>query len=144
VCARRMAMHVADLRPSRDFPSVSIPDWEYGEAVTSDEAVVVEHNWNEVRTCMWDYVGIVRTDRRLERAWRRIRNLRQEIHEYYLDYLVTSDILELRNIAAVAELIVRSARMRRESRGLHYTLDCPTTDSEPRDTVIDDPAGSHI
>ena len=144
VCARRMAMQVADLRPSRDFPSVSIPDWEYGEAVTSDEAVVVEHNWNEVRTCMWDYVGIVRTDRRLERAWRRIRNLRQEIHEYYLDYLVTSDILELRNIAAVAELIVRSARMRRESRGLHYTLDCPTTDSELRDTIIDDPAGSHI
>ncbi|MBT7065323.1 MAG: L-aspartate oxidase, partial [Verrucomicrobia bacterium] len=109
VCARRMANQIATLRPPGDFPTVSIPDWEYGEAVTSDEAVVVEHNWNEVRTCMWDYVGIVRTDRRLERAWRRIRNLRHEIHEYYLDYLVTSDILELRNIAAVAELIVRSA-----------------------------------
>jgi len=96
-----------------------------------------------VRTCMWDYVGIVRTDKRLERARRRIRNLRQEIREYYLDYLPTPDILELRNIAGVAELIVRSAQARRESRGLHYTLDYPETAGEAVDTVIADPAGSH-
>ncbi len=144
VCARRMAAQLAALKPSHEFSTVNIPDWEYGEAVTSDEAVVVEHNWNEVRTCMWDYVGIVRTDRRLERAWRRIRNLRQEIHEYYLDYLVTSDTLELRNIADVAELIIRSAQMRRESRGLHYTLDCPSPLSKSGDTVIADLAGSHL
>jgi len=143
VCADALASAVEEMprRGSCDRPL--IPDWVYGDAVTSDEAVVVEHNWNEVRTCMWDYVGIVRTDKRLERAHRRIRNLRQEIREYYLDYLPTPDILELRNIAAVAELIVRSARARRESRGLHYTLDYPETAAEAADTVIADPAGSH-
>ena len=90
---------------------------------------------------MWDYVGIVRTDRRLERARTRIENLRQEIRAYYLDYLVMPDILELRNIADVAELIVRSAQYRRESRGLHYTLDYPQTDDAAVDTVIADRAG---
>jgi hypothetical protein len=95
--------------------------------VPSDEAVVVEHNWNEVRTCMWDYVGIVRTDKRLDRALRRISNLRREIREYYLDYLVTPDVLELRNIAAVAELVDPLRPAAKESRGLHYTLDYPGT-----------------
>jgi len=106
--------------------------------------VVVEHNWNEVRQCMWDYVGIVRTNRRLDRAYRRIRNLRQEIREYYHDYLVTGDVLELRNIAAVAELIIRSAQLRQESRGLHYTLDYPSLLPTARNTVISDPAGENI
>ena len=144
VCARRMAEQIAGARAAGDFSAVKIPDWEYGEAVSSDEAVVVEHNWSEVRTCMWDYVGIVRTDRRLERALRRIANLRMEIHEYYMDYLVTSDVLELRNIAAVAELIVRSAQMRKESRGLHYTLDYPEKMGRAVDTVICDPAGGRV
>ena len=144
VCARRMAGKLSKCRPASEFERVDIPDWEYGEAVSSDEAVVVEHNWNEVRTCMWDYVGIVRTDRRLERAWRRIRNLRMEIHEYYMNYLVTADILELRNIAAVAELIVRSAQMRKESRGLHYTLDYKNQLPVVNDTVICDPPGSVV
>ncbi len=144
VCARRMSASVASMTSAGEFPVVSIPDWEYGEAVTSDEAVVVEHNWNEVRTCMWDYVGIVRTDRRLERAWHRIRNLRHEIREYYRDYLVTGDILELRNIADVAALIIRSAKARKESRGLHYTLDYPDAGQVSSDTVIADPAGAHV
>lgn len=144
VCARRMTDRLLAQKPPDEHAVVDIPDWEYGEAVPSDEAIVVEHNWNEVRTCMWDYVGIVRTDRRLERASHRIRNLRREIREYYLDYLVTHDILELRNIAAVAELIVRSAQQRRESRGLHYTLDYPNTAATPTDTLIADPAGSHV
>ena len=113
-----------------------IPDWEYGTAVASDEAVMVAHNWMEVRTCMWDYVGIVRTNKRLERALRRIRNLRREIREYYFDYLVTADTLELRNLALVAELIVRSAMRRKERRGLHYTLDYPETRRIARDTVL--------
>jgi L-aspartate oxidase len=128
--------------PCRD---IEIPAWRYGDAVPSDEAVVVEHNWNEVRTCMWDYVGIVRTDKRLERALRRIRNLRAEIRQYYLAYLVTADVLELRNIADVAELVVRSAMLRRESRGLHYTLDHPRPDPSrpPQDTCIADPPGGH-
>jgi L-aspartate oxidase len=141
VCAHALDGKLGTLPPASDYPRVRIPDWEYGTAVPSDEAVVVEHNWNEVRTCMWDYVGIVRTDKRLERAMRRIRNVRQEIRQYYLDYLVTADILELRNIADVGELIIRSAQQRRESRGLHYTLDCPSLLPEARNTVIRDAPG---
>ncbi len=141
VCSHLMAEALdADYFPG-DLPD--FPRWETGGAVSSDEAIVVEHNWNEVRTCMWDYVGIVRSSKRLERAWRRIHTLRQEIREYYLDYLLTVDILELRNIAAVAELIVRSAQLRKESRGLHYTLDYPGLLPEAHETVISDAPGSH-
>ncbi len=122
--------------PQRLPDPLRIPDWQYGTAVASDEAVMVAHNWMEIRTCMWDYVGIVRTDKRLERARRRIRNLRREIREYYFDYLVTPDTLELRNLALAAELIVRSAMRRKESRGLHYTLDHPETRRMARNTVL--------
>jgi L-aspartate oxidase len=147
VCARKTAdMILEALEQSTDEHLVEIPDWQLGDAVPSDEAVVVEHNWNEVRTCMWDYVGIVRTDKRLERARRRILMLQSEIRQYYLAYLVTPDVLELRNIAAVAYLIIRSARARRESRGLHYTLDYPgMDDSKPAaDTRIVDPPGGAV
>ena len=145
VCARLMAKTVAEKAATLlAGKRVPVPDWEFHGAVPSDEEIVVEHNWNEVRQCMWDYVGIVRTDRRLERAARRIRNLRQEIREYYHDYLVTGDVLELRNIAAVAELIIRSAALRKESRGLHYTLDYPETGPIAQDTVIADPAGEKV
>jgi L-aspartate oxidase len=141
VCATKMAARIAELPAPATFERVEILPWQVGDAVPSDEAVVVEHNWNEVRTCMWDYVGIVRTDKRLERALRRVRNLRHEIREYYLDYLVTPDVLELRNIAAVAELIVRSAMQRKESLGLHYTLDYTGRIPGRNDTVIADPPG---
>lgn len=146
VCSHKMAERLKETAGQCVAPTAGIPQWEYGDAVASDEAVVVEHNWNEVRTCMWDYVGIVRTDKRLDRALRRIRNLRSEIREYYWEYLVTADILELRNIADVAELIIRSALMRKESRGLHYTLDYPgpDTSSPPHSTVIVDKAGDHL
>ncbi len=142
VCARALGQTLAGSPPAADARLPAIPDWQAGAAVPSDEAVVVAHNWSEVRTCMWDYVGIVRTDKRLERARTRIVNLRREIREYYLQYLITGDTLELRNLADVADLIVRSAQLRRESRGLHFTLDCPQTAATPVDTFIaDDPGG---
>ncbi|MDD4736881.1 MAG: L-aspartate oxidase [Kiritimatiellae bacterium] len=127
VCGGNAAEHIvrSGHAGQAEVRGITIPDWEQGDAVPSDEAVVVEHNWNEVRTCMWDYVGIVRTNKRLARAARRLAVLRQEIRQYYLAYLITPDTLELRNLAAVAELITRSAFMRHESRGLHYTLDYP-------------------
>ena len=135
VSAHAMAQRlVAQKRP--DFSDVAIPAWESGHAVPSDEAVIVAHNWAEVRTCMWDYVGIVRSAKRLERAFRRIRNIRGEIRQYYFDYLITADTLDLRNLADVAELIIRSAHQRRESRGLHYTLDYPAKLPEARDTIL--------
>ncbi|MBP7274933.1 MAG: L-aspartate oxidase [Kiritimatiellae bacterium] len=148
VCSWNAARAIAIERGERGTPKdrIEIPPWTTGSAVPSDEAVVVEHNWNEVRTAMWDYVGIVRTRKRLDRALRRIRNLRREIRDYYLSYLVTPDVIELRNISAVAELIIRSAQSRLESRGLHYMLDYPDADPARagRDTILSDRPGGPI
>lgn len=141
VMAASAAKRIGELRCERSPLDVQIPDWQEGDSVDSNEAVVVEHNWDEIRTCLWDYVGIVRTDKRLQRAYRRIDNLRHEIREYYLDYRVTPDVIELRNLAAVAWLIVRSAMERRESRGLHFTLDCPETSTRAVDTILRDGPG---
>ncbi len=145
VCGHASARDIL-AQPRSRRRRIRIPPWKTGDAVPSDEAVVVAHNWDEVRRVMWDYVGIVRTNRRLARALRRITNLRREIRAYYRDYLVTSDLLELRNIAAVAEMVIRSAMLRRESRGLHYTLDYPyLAQSMCRDTVIHDlPGGGAV
>jgi L-aspartate oxidase len=116
----------------------AIDPWDYGTATNSDEEVVVAHNWHEIRLCMWNYVGIVRSNKRLVRALRRIQMIQEEIADYYWDFLITSDLIELRNIATVAELIVRCALEREESRGLHYTIDFPETDDIhwKRDTLI--------
>jgi L-aspartate oxidase len=136
VCAHRAAQKVIahPLPPGE----VTIPEWQSGNASDADELVVVSHNWDEIRRLMWDYVGIVRTNKRLERALTRISNLQAEIQEYYWDFIVTADLLELRNIATVAELIVRSALQRPESRGLNYNLDYPNPDPEwgQRDTIL--------
>jgi L-aspartate oxidase len=117
-------------------PPVTRP-WDESRVTDSDEEVVVSHNWDELRRFMWDYVGIVRSTKRLERAAHRIKNLRKEVHDYYSDFRVTPDLIELRNLVQVADLIVRSARRRHESRGLHYSLDYPQTDAVPRDTILD-------
>ncbi len=136
VCAHRAAQKVMGHPAAAvDF---SIPAWEPGNAANPDEQVVISHNWDEIRRLMWDYVGIVRTNKRLQRARSRIANLQEEIRQYYWDFLVTSDLLELRNIATVAELIVASALQRPESRGLNYNLDYPNQDPAwaQRDTVL--------
>ncbi|MFP6815504.1 MAG: L-aspartate oxidase [Pseudomonadales bacterium] len=115
---------------------VSIPKWDESQVTDSDEDVIIAHNWEELRRFMWDYVGIVRTDKRLQRAQRRIDMLKQEVHEYYSHYRVSNDLIELRNLIHVAELIVRSALARRESRGLHYTLDHPEMSNRCDDTIL--------
>lgn len=117
-------------------PPQVMPNWDESQVTNSDEDVVISHNWDELRRFMWDYVGIVRTDKRLQRALRRAELLQQEINEYYRNYKVTNDLLELRNLAKVAELIIRSAMARKESRGLHYTLDYPDLLPEAKDTVL--------
>ncbi|MDU3498081.1 MAG: L-aspartate oxidase [Enterobacter hormaechei] len=106
-------------------PTTHLPAWDESRVENPDELVVIQHNWHELRLFMWDYVGIVRTTKRLERALRRIMMLQQEIDEYYANFRVSNNLLELRNLVQVAELIVRCAMMRKESRGLHYTLDYP-------------------
>lgn len=132
--AARAAIGRLGEEPRVDFP---IPDWDIGAAVESHEGVVVAQNWAEIRYFMWNYVGIVRTNRRLERALRRIGVIQQEIREYYWEVRITPDLLELRNLAHVAELIIRSAQARKESRGLHYNLDYPiTSDRWLRDTIL--------
>ncbi len=134
-----VAHRAADVVKVEKFPALEkeIPSWQSGSAQDPDELVVIYHNWREIRQLMWDYVGIVRTTKRLERAASRLESLREEVQDYYWNYKMSCDLIELRNLVLVASLIVRSALQRHESRGLHFTLNYPRTDEGvPVDTVI--------
>ncbi len=138
VYAGRAYQHSTEALKGLKTDSRDIPAWDSGTATNSDEMVVVSQNWDEIRRTMWNYVGIVRSDKRLARAMRRIKLIQDEIEEYYWNFIVTSDLVELRNIATVAELIVTCAQQRKESRGLHYTIDYPERDevNGRKDTYI--------
>jgi L-aspartate oxidase len=137
VFAEAAARHSLERLPQVPAPG-DIPAWESGDATESHEAVVITQNWDELRRFMWNYVSIVRSDRRLARAQRRIELLKQEINEYYWDFQLTPDLIELRNLATVASLITRAAQFRKESRGLHYNIDYPERNDAryARDTLL--------
>src|SRR5437667_3923538 len=138
VVARRACEALVREFPKEQDDKIALPEWISGNVQDVDELVVIYHNWDEIRRLMWDYVGVVRTDKRLQRAASRLRNLQREIREFYWNFKVSVDLLELRNLATVAALIVDSALLRKESRGLHYTLDYPQTDEANfrHDTVV--------
>ncbi|GFD70206.1 L-aspartate oxidase [Alteromonas sp. KUL156] len=135
VFASAAAEDILKKLPSADCKE-SIAPWDESQVSNSDEEVIIQHNWHELRLFMWDYVGIVRTDKRLERAMRRIKLLEQEITEYYSHFRVSNNLLELRNLVTVAELIVRCAMERKESRGLHFNLDHPEQLDDPKPTIL--------
>ena len=138
VYARAAAADITQQLDQVAMPA-SLPTWDTSQVTDSDEDVIIAHNWDELRRFMWDYVGIVRTNKRLQRAEHRVRLLLDEIHEFYSNYKVSRDLIELRNLAQVAELMIHSAMRRHESRGLHYTLDYPDLLPQARDTILTPP-----
>ena len=137
VYSHRVYTRIAKSFRQTELSDLPILPWDAGDTSESDDSIVVTNNWDEIRRCMWNYVGIVRSDKRLARALRRIEMIQREIHEYYWNYKVTKDLIELRNITTVAKLIVQSALARKESRGLHFTIDYPDSkDAFLKDTIL--------
>ena len=144
VMAARSAEYILKELDMNSIPPVTFPEWEPGDAVEPDEVIIISHNWSELRRLMWNYVGIVRSTKRLLRAKERLDVLKKECNEYYWQYHVDRDIIELRNVVDVAMLIVESALARKESRGAHYSIDYPNTTDEARDTLIQKTLGVHF
>jgi L-aspartate oxidase len=127
----------ADIAASTSPPPRELPPWDESRVTDADEEIVIAHNWHELRRFMWDYVGIVRTSKRLERASHRLKLLADEINEYYSNFRISNDLIELRNLVLTADLMVRCAKLRHESRGLHASRDYPGQLPEARDTLLD-------
>jgi L-aspartate oxidase len=127
---------VKDILEQKTLKPPKLPLWDESRVTDADEEIVISHNWDELRRFMWDYVGIVRTNKRLERALHRIKLLEREIDEYYANFRVSNDLIELRNLVLTAHLIVRSAQQRKESRGLHFSRDYPDLLPKAKDTVL--------
>jgi len=125
-----------DILNQSSIPDIKLPQWDESRVSHADEEVIISHNWDELRRFMWNYVGIVRTNKRLQRAQHRIKLLHEEISEYYANFRVTSDLLELRNLVDTADLIVQSAMLRHESRGLHFSMDYPSAQLQAKDTIL--------
>ncbi len=125
-----------DILAQASKPAIKLPDWDESRVTDADEEIIITHNWNELRRFMWNYVGIVRTNKRLTRALNRIDMLRDEVHEFYSNFRISNNLIELRNLLQVAELIVKSAMARHESRGLHYSKDYPDMLPEAVPTVL--------
>ena len=134
VFARAAATHI--LQTNNHAP-ISLPKWDESRVTDADEEVLITHTWDELRRFMWNYVGIVRTDKRLSRALHRIHMLRDEVQEFYSNFKISNDLIELRNLLQVAELIVQCAIARKESRGLHYSKDHPNMDVKAIPTVLE-------
>ena len=142
VFARSAALEIENnVKSTRKYPL--LPTWDDSRVIDSDEEVVIQHNWHELRLFMWDYVGIVRTTKRLERALHRVELLQREIDDYYRNFKVSNNLLELRNLVQVAELIIHCALQRKESRGLHYTLDYPNLEENAEVTILAQDKKSH-
>jgi L-aspartate oxidase len=135
VYGRATAAHITQTVNTK-MPHSTVKPWDASQVIDSDEDVVIAHNWAEIRRFMWDYVGVVRTDKRLQRALNRAQLLAREIEDFYANYRITTNLIELRNLVVVAELIIRCALKREESRGLHFTLDHPDQSKHLDDTIL--------
>ena len=136
VCGHNCGLYLGEIMDSLGSNNLTIPDWHEGSISDSKERVVISQNWEEIRKVMQNYAGIVKTDKWLKRAWDRLTLINEEIFQYYWDFKITSDLIELRNLCSIARLILKCAHARKESRGIHYSLDYPEKANLARDSIV--------